>query len=80
MPDQALGERVCAYLVTTGVHLTVQDMQQHLDALGVAKYKWPERIEITESLPRTQVGKIDKKLLRSDVVDKVIAAPTGLVG
>ncbi|MFC5676007.1 AMP-binding protein [Aeromicrobium endophyticum] len=68
MPDKVLGERVCAYLVTTGPRLDVPDLQEHLEALGVAKYKWPERVELIDQLPRTQVGKIDKKGLRQRVV------------
>ncbi len=73
MPDAVLGERVCAYLVTSGPDLGVPDIQKHLDALGVAKYKWPERVEISPALPRTQVGKIDKKALRADVEAKLTA-------
>ncbi|MET0453123.1 MAG: AMP-binding protein [Mycobacterium sp.] len=71
MPDATLGERVCAYLVIVGHAPTIPDVQDHLEALGVAKYKWPERIEIIDALPRTQVGKIDKKALRSDITEKL---------
>ena len=71
MPDATLGEKVCAYLVTSGPSLSVPDLQAHLDSLGVAKYKWPERIEIITALPRTQVGKVDKKALRDDIVGKL---------
>ena len=48
---------------------------RYLDALGVAKYKWPERLEFVEALPQTNVGKIDKKRLRADVVAKLVATP-----
>jgi 2,3-dihydroxybenzoate-AMP ligase len=71
MPDERLGERVCAYLVCTDPSLGVPELQVHLEALGVAKYKWPERVELVGSLPRTQVGKLDKKELREDVARKV---------
>jgi 2,3-dihydroxybenzoate-AMP ligase len=71
MPDAVLGERACAYLVTTDPALGVPELQVHLDRLGVAKYKWPERVEIIDALPRTQVGKIDKKALRDDVAAKL---------
>lgn len=70
MSDPVLGERACAYLVTTGPSPDMSDLQKHLDALGVAKYKWPERIENLASLPRTPVGKIDKKALRIAIEDK----------
>ncbi len=67
MPDPLLGERVCAFLVSTDPSLDVPELQVHLDGLGVAKYKWPERVEIIDILPRTHVGKIDKKRLRDEV-------------
>jgi non-ribosomal peptide synthetase component E (peptide arylation enzyme) len=31
---------------------------------GVARFKWPERLEIAAELPVTKVGKLDKKALR----------------
>ncbi|MGE0217299.1 (2,3-dihydroxybenzoyl)adenylate synthase [Mycolicibacterium sp.] len=71
MPDPRLGERVCAYLVTGEAALGIPALQAHLETLGVAKYKWPERVEIIDALPRTQVGKIDKKALRADIAAKL---------
>jgi acyl-CoA synthetase (AMP-forming)/AMP-acid ligase II len=32
--------------------------------LGVARFKWPERLEIVAELPVTKLGKLDKKALR----------------
>ena len=74
MPDERLGERACAYVVVTeGSGLNHEGLRQHFAALGVAKFKWPERVEIVEQLPRTPVGKIDKKSLHADVVAKLDA-------
>ena len=50
--------------------LGVPELQEHLAALGVAKFKWPERVVCVEQLPRTNVGKVDKATLR-----KLAAAP-----
>jgi len=33
-------------------------------AAGVARFKWPERLEVVAELPTTKVGKLDKKALR----------------
>ncbi|OZE03352.1 2,3-dihydroxybenzoate-AMP ligase [Rhodococcus sp. 05-2255-3B1] len=71
MPDPRLGEKTCAYLVTDGVPLTMADVQEHLTGLGVAKFKWPERLEWVDELPRTNVNKIDKKRLRLDIAAKL---------
>ena len=75
MPDPRLGERTCAYLVAAeGDQLSMADVQNHLNALGVAKFKWPERLEWLTALPQTNVGKIDKKQLRADVATKLGAS------
>ncbi|PKZ65195.1 2,3-dihydroxybenzoate-AMP ligase [Gordonia terrae] len=72
MPDPRLGERTCAYLVTAdGEPVSMASVRAHLEELGVAKFKWPERLEHVPELPQTNVGKIDKKRLRADVVAKL---------
>jgi 2,3-dihydroxybenzoate-AMP ligase len=71
MPDDRLGERFCACLVATGRELDLADIQTHLDALGVAKFKWPERLEWVPDLPKTAVGKLDKKQLQRDIRAKL---------
>lgn len=73
MPDRVLGEKGCAYLVLErdAEPPTVASLGEHLIALGLAKYKLPERIEIVESLPLTNVGKVSKKHLREDIERKL---------
>ncbi|MBF6067944.1 (2,3-dihydroxybenzoyl)adenylate synthase [Nocardia farcinica] len=72
MPDPRLGEKTCAYLVAaTGVASSLDDIRAHLEALGVAKLKWPERLEWVQELPQTSVGKVDKKRLRTDIGEKL---------
>lgn len=67
MPDPRLGERSCAYLVARGHPVTLDELRTHLAALGVAKFKWPERIEWIDELPRSNVGKVDKTTLRQRI-------------
>ena len=77
VPDERLGEKACAFLVSeTGATLTMPEVQQHMDALGVAKYKWPERLVWVPELPKTNVGKIDKKRLRADAAALLAAEST----
>jgi 2,3-dihydroxybenzoate-AMP ligase len=73
MPDERLGERSCAYLVATGRALELTEIQAHLSGLGVAKFKWPERLEWVLSLPKTPVGKLDKKLLQREIAARLEA-------
>lgn len=65
MPDERLGERACAFLVATDQPLKMDELRRHLTTLGVAKFKWPERLEWRPELPKTPVGKLDKQALRS---------------
>jgi len=64
-PDERLGNRGCAFVVLApGMHLNLQDIQRFLEQKGLAKYKWPERLEIVDSLPMTPTGKIMRYALR----------------
>ncbi len=72
MPDEKLGERMCAYVTPVpGDTVSLEDLCDHLASVGVAKYKYPERIEIIEAIPRNPVGKILKKNLRADLQNKL---------
>jgi salicylate---CoA ligase len=72
MPDPEVGERVCIYAVLTpGARLTLGDVRSAMAAAGVARFKWPERLEIVPELPATKVGKIDKKALRMDIAARL---------
>jgi non-ribosomal peptide synthetase component E (peptide arylation enzyme) len=75
MPDERLGERACAVLVLRdGAEAPgIEDLRAFLDDLGVAKFKWPERIELRDALPLTSVDKVNKALLRREVAD-ILAA------
>ncbi|MGC5168522.1 3-phosphoshikimate 1-carboxyvinyltransferase [Luteimicrobium sp. DT211] len=66
MPDARLGERACAFVVPArpGERLGFASMQKYLEAAGLSKYYWPERLEVVDVLPRNAVGKIQKNVLR----------------
>ncbi len=65
VPDQVLGERVCAVVVPApgGPPPTLEQLAEHLRELGVARYKTPERLELIDALPRNSVGKVLKREL-----------------
>jgi 2,3-dihydroxybenzoate-AMP ligase len=73
MPDPVLGERGCAYLIMEegAPALTVATLGEYLLRQGLAKYKLPERVEIVERFPLTNVGKVAKKELREDIQSKL---------
>jgi len=71
MPHPVLGEQICAYLVLrAGETVDLAQLSAYLEERGVARFKWPERIEVVEALPVTNVGKVDKKKLRDDIAAK----------
>ena len=64
-PDTELGERICVFVVPEpGRDITLGAIRNGMAAAGVARFKWPERLEIVTELPVTKVGKLDKKALR----------------
>ncbi|MHB8360909.1 MAG: class I adenylate-forming enzyme family protein [Thermoplasmataceae archaeon] len=72
LPDERLGERVCVYVVPkTGFDITISDVVEIMKQNNVAKYKWPERVEIIASIPRNPVGKVIKWQLRKDLETRI---------
>jgi acyl-CoA synthetase (AMP-forming)/AMP-acid ligase II len=69
MPDPVLGERCCAYVVPmSGARISVDVLARFLDSRGVAKYKFPERVEVRDELPLTpDGGKILRRALEDDI-------------
>jgi non-ribosomal peptide synthetase component E (peptide arylation enzyme) len=65
MPDDMLGEKSCAYIVTSQADIKASQLRKFLRAQGVADYKLPDRFELVNSMPLTAVGKIDKQKLRA---------------
>jgi acyl-CoA synthetase (AMP-forming)/AMP-acid ligase II len=61
LPDDRLGERMCACVVLRpGTSLSFDDMVARLRETGLATYKLPERLEVLDALPATASGKVQK--------------------
>lgn len=75
MPDDRLGERSCAYVVLKSPHhsLSLESVVTFFSRKRVAKYKYPEHLVVIEKLPRTASGKIQKFLLRQDIIQRLQA-------
>ena len=73
MPDPVLGERMCAFVVLKpGKELSLAEMNRYLlEERRIAKFKLPERLEIVEAMPLTNVGKLNKVKLRAIVAEKL---------
>ena len=72
MPDKALGEKVCAYLrLAPGASPDVEGIKAFMAEKGASSLLIPERFEFVDSFPMTQAGKIDKKVLKKDIAQKL---------
>ncbi|HTZ01588.1 MAG TPA: AMP-binding protein [Xanthobacteraceae bacterium] len=73
MPDPVYEERACAFVVSRpGVEpITVRELGAFLENAGMAKFKWPERIEIVSDLPMTASGKVSKPKLKAVIAEKL---------
>jgi len=69
VPDDRWDERPMACVVLkSGVELDAAELIQYLTPL-VAKWWLPERWCAVEEIPKTSVGKFDKKVLRKQYTD-----------
>lgn len=73
MPDPAYGERMCAFIVPAKGRpgLDMAGMTLHLARIGLARFKFPERVENVQSFPLTSSGKPSKPLLREIITRKL---------
>ena len=65
MPDAVLGEKACCFAVARpGAAIALADVTGWLETHGVARLKWPERLEIVDAMPLTPTRKVIKGRLR----------------
>jgi non-ribosomal peptide synthetase component E (peptide arylation enzyme) len=60
VPDEMLGERVAALVVSTGPGLSLAQVTESLEAAGFPKAKWPEFVFAVPDLPQNRVGKLSR--------------------
>lgn len=66
IPDQERGEMVVAFVLPVeGNAFTFADMARHLQELGLARQKCPERLHVVRELPVNSIGKIQKNELKA---------------
>jgi len=72
MPHARLGETCCAFVtLRPSAQFDFEAMLGILNDSGLAKQKFPERLEIVENLPYTAAGKIRKNVLREEIARKI---------
>ena len=72
VPDPNLGEKMCACVILkSGFEFSMDDLTDFLKTKQIAKFKFPERIEIMSDFPVSAFGKVSKKALVELVTKKL---------
>ncbi len=72
MPDPILGERVCAFIKPKqGMTVSFEEILSYLKDKKTSVIFLPERMEVLEEMPLTNVGKVDKKRLKEEIIEKL---------
>jgi mycobactin salicyl-AMP ligase len=61
LPDDYLGEKICAAVIFSGPAITLAELNKYLDERGVSAHSRPDVLAPMPTLPKTAVGKVDKK-------------------
>lgn len=68
IPDSRTGEKAVAVIVPAqGGEPGVADLADYLAGYGVAKFKYPEQVELRDALPKNEAGKVLKQELRNEL-------------
>lgn len=71
VPDDRLGERPAAWIVLeNGQDATEDDILSHLEEYGLQAHKQPEYLVLNRSVPRNQMGKIEKETVAEEITDR----------
>jgi 2,3-dihydroxybenzoate-AMP ligase len=65
VPDRALGEKSCAFVIASGEAPTLRELREFLAGRGLAEFKLPDLLELVDAFPYTPVGKVNKSLLQA---------------
>ncbi|MDO8943574.1 MAG: AMP-binding protein, partial [Desulfobacterales bacterium] len=75
VPDKRLGEKACAVVVVAGGMSppTLADLTEFLLGQGIAKFKLPEHLVLTDHLATNAGGKVDKGQIVQFAVEQLTA-------
>jgi len=68
LPDERTGERACAVVLPGSEDVpSLADLNAYLLDRGIARFKLPEQLEIWSQLPKNATGKVDKRVIVSEL-------------
>jgi len=74
VPDATRGEAVKAFIITRKDHTPNDDLKKDIQEFvkrRLAAYEYPRQIEFVTSLPMTTTGKIQRRILRDQEIQKL---------
>ena len=72
MPDEKMGEKMCAFVILKKGHdLNLGELSAFLMSKEIAKFKFPERLEVLPDFPVSTFGKVSKKALGEWITQKI---------
>ncbi len=71
LPDDRLGERICAVIVADGDPPELDGLLEWLRQRGLPRRQWPERLCVVAEMPQTALGKIRKLELRDRILQEL---------
>ncbi len=76
VPDDRWGERpLAAVVLRSGAETTAEELREFLSG-KIARWQLPERWTVIDEVPKTSVGKFDKKVLRQRYADGELEVST----
>ena len=72
MPDERWGERPVAVVVAKSA-VTAEAIRAHVAQFAgsgaISRYAVPDRVHFVDAIPKTSVGKLDKKVIRAELAE-----------
>jgi fatty-acyl-CoA synthase len=77
-PDERWAERpLCCVVLREGADASAEELREHLRP-RVAKWWLPDEFAFVEEIPKTSVGKFDKKVLRARLAEGTLEGRVGV--
>ena len=79
VPDELLGERAAALVVSSDPDLSLSSVTGFLEGAGVPKATWPEFVFVVPDLPQNRVGKLSRRDATS-MAESLVRSASGRPG
>lgn len=76
IPDELLGEKSCAFIIGNDQKPGLLELRTFLKDRGLPNYKIPDQLEVIDNWPLTNIGKIDKRVLKNKTYKKQTKKPS----